>query len=155
GVENLPLRPDPRGAVPLAAVLSDERQADLAEAGFVVVGCRPNRDAAFVVHAPTVHRSTRYDEPGAHAEARAHAALPTQIFLSRAAQFLVAFQAELAVGADADSIRADLEGRLRALMGEAGGEVPVDAVTVEPVGSDQLVIRLRPPSAVFENSVSL
>lgn len=160
-VEGLPMRSDVAGAVPLSAVLSDERQADFANEGFVVIGCRLNRDAAFVTHAPTVHRPARYDDPEADAEARTHASLPGRIFASRAAQFLMVFEDEISAeptGAAARSILAsDIRDRLTRLMARAGGVVADDAVSVELVGpkGDGLAIRLRPPAAILDERLSV
>ncbi|HEX7070060.1 MAG TPA: type VI secretion system contractile sheath large subunit [Rhodothermales bacterium] len=149
GVEGLPLRRDSRGAVSTAAILSEDRQADFAEAGFVVVGCRLNRDDAFPVYAPTVRRAEAFDDPASRAEASEHASLPARLFLARVAQYALAFENELAEGGDLESARTEVHSRFRALMGED------DAVDVEAVGEGQLAIRLRPPASILEEPVSL
>lgn len=157
-VGDLPLRQKGGKATPLAVQLSEEKQDELARAGFVVLGAEDNRDAAYVAHAPTARRPPAYDDPRATTEARAHATLPCQLFVARAAQYLLRLQDELEPGPTVEEQAADVEARLRAFL---RGPEPLDpdAVTVQCVdeGPRQgtLTVRLRPPRWVLGRRISL
>ncbi len=160
-IEGLPVRKTAGGHAPLAAMLPERKQNELADAGFVVLGCRMNSDQAFVTHAPTVRRAGTYDSVEAGDEMRSHLSLSSQLFVARAAQFLLAFQKDVAPGTHFEQVRTELSSRLVKLFGASGQTVPADAVNVEHVPQDQfpdhelLEIRLRPPTSVLNEQVSL
>lgn len=157
GVEGLPLLEHPRGASPLGAVLSGDRQADFAEAGFTVVSGRLNRDAAYISHAPSIFQPERYGDSESDTEAAVHASLPCQLFTSRAAQFLLVFKEELGEGLAPEAVREELAERLRTLLSRGGRPAAPESVEVDLHNGDahMLVVRLRPPAEVLEERVSL
>lgn len=160
-VENLHVSKSKQGHIPLAVMLSEHKQAELADSGFLVLGCRPNRDEAYVAHAPTVQRPGLYESPDATDARRAHLSLPSQLFVSRAAQFLLAYQSQMEAGTPIEHVRIDLADRLRGLMAASGGQMPEDAVELLPVTRDGLelenilAVRLHPPAAIVDENVSL
>jgi type VI secretion system protein ImpC len=163
-VEDLPIWKTRSGAIPLGALLSEERQDEFADAGFAVLGCRPNHDAAYLARAPTVHRPDRYEDAAATAEARAHDTLACRLFVSRAAHFLLALQQEVAPGRPLAETETDVAARLRSFLsadGSAGSDVPEEAVSVEHVPEasspehDVLAVRLQPPADLLNPPVSL
>lgn len=87
-VEDLPLyrvaKPDAQEMqIPLEALLSAQLAEDLAESGFTPFTCKPNRDSAYLLRAPMLHRAKRYDDEAATAASRAMAHLPYQLLASR------------------------------------------------------------------------
>jgi predicted component of type VI protein secretion system len=154
-LEDLPVWTSDTGHVPLAAVVSGEKQTELAEAGFVVLSCEPDRDTLCVTYAPTVRRVGRYANEAERTEALAHASLASQLFVARAAQLLLAYQEALQPGAVLSDVQSDLAGRLRALMRTTSE----DSVQVDPVqgapGRHVLAVRLRPPPGILPQPVSL
>ncbi len=160
-IENLPTWKSGRGHIPLAVQLPEHKQAELGDAGFVVLGCRPNRDSAYVAHAPTVHDTGTYESREATDAMQSHASLPCRLFVSRAAQFLLAFQGRIASGTPVDQVQSDLSSRLNALMSASGHAAPAGAVEIEHVPEvglpdhEVFAIRLRPPKTILDESVSL
>lgn len=160
-VEGLPVWKTGGGYIPLAAMLPERKQAELSDAGFVVLGCRPNSDQAFVTHAPTVRRAGSYESVDVTDELRTHLSLPSQLFVARAAQFLLAFQSGITQGANIEHVKSELSSRLIKLFSASGHALEDDAVYVEHVAQEQfpehevLEVRLRPPASVLNEPVSL
>lgn len=160
-VEDLPIWNSSAGAIPLAALLSEQKQDELRDAGFTVLGCRPNHDAAYIAEAATVHRPDRYEDPAATAEARAHDTLACRLFVARAAHFLLMLQEEVADGGSLAEVQADVAERLQSFLATSGHGVPDESVYVEHVAEastaeyEMLAVRLRPPPAVLSPPVSL
>jgi type VI secretion system protein ImpC len=160
-VENLPVRSTTAGAMPVSALFPVETQAELSEAGFAALGAHLNRDFVYAEHLPTVYRPETYDDPEATAEARTHASLSCQLFVSRAAQFLLGIQEELKPGQDMDRVREDVKARLESFLGLEGASSPEEAISIEPVeeaeipGKELLAVRLYPPRSIFARPVSL
>lgn len=160
-IDNLPVRTTGGGSTPLAALLSETKQSDLADAGFVVLGSRRNHDAAYIVYAPTSRYTDTYDTAVATEEARAHNSLPSQLFVSRAAHFLLVFQNEITPGTGIADVEAELTSRLKSLLGTVGESLPDGAVSVDHLPEAQLPdhdvlrIRLRPPRSVLNKPVDL
>jgi type VI secretion system ImpC/EvpB family protein/type VI secretion system ImpB/VipA family protein len=69
--------------IPLEALLSGQLAEDLAASGFTPLICKPNRDSAYVLWAPMLHRPEIYDDAAATAASRAMAHLPYQLLASR------------------------------------------------------------------------
>lgn len=87
-VENLPLysvsSPDAQEIqIPLEAMLSAQLAKDLAGSGFTSLICKPNRDSAYVLRAPMLHRAEVYDDESATATSHAMTHLPYQLLASR------------------------------------------------------------------------
>jgi type VI secretion system protein ImpC len=160
-IGGLPLWMGSGAAIPLGALLPEHKQAELSEAGFVVLGCRINRDSAYIAHAPTVRRVGTYETAEAADEERAHFSLACQLFVTRAAQFLLSFQRDIERGASIGQVQSDLSSRLRSLLSGSGHDVPEGAVSIEHLSEVQLPehevleVRLSPPLAILDNSVRL
>ncbi len=142
-IENLPVWKSGGTLLPLAVALSDEKQAELADAGFLVLACKPDTDAAFLTHTPMVWKG-----PGAAAS------LADSLFLGRIAEYLTVFRRSLTEGATSAGAAADLQGGLRAFLGLSAGhdEAAVEVSEVDADGGDapaMLVIRIRPPSRLL------
>ena len=156
-VGDLPLRPTGRGRTPLAALLPDDKAAELAGAGFVVLTGTADRDALRIAHAPNLARPQIFDDPEKTAHAAAHATLGCGLFTARAAHRMLTLPAELDPAASVDAKRAQIVARLRAFLGDA----PEDAVAAEPVpdagieGHDLFAVRLQPPRSVLAHPVHL
>ena len=87
-VEDLPLYQsgEPGGQelqLPLAAMLSGQLAEDLAEAGFTPFICIPNRDSAYALRAPMMHRPEVYGDEAITVASRAMNHLPYQLLASR------------------------------------------------------------------------
>ncbi len=160
-LDNLPTWPSPSGQTPLAALLTEQKQGELRDAGFVVLGGRPDRDVVYLTQAPTVARPPHYDSAEANREAWAHASLACRLFTARAAQFLLRFQHEQTPGADLADVEVELRRRLRGFLQGTGPAWPDDAIHVEYVPEaatdayDVLAVRLQPPPAVLDYPVRL
>ncbi|HET6567176.1 MAG TPA: type VI secretion system contractile sheath large subunit [Rhodothermales bacterium] len=159
-IEDLPTWSSRRGQIPLGTILPESQQADLAALGFTVLGCKPDRDVAYVTHAPTVRYVDAYESASSRGEAVSHASLPCQLFVSRAAQFMLAFQSEASAGVPRQNLQSDLSTRLRALL-DVPGAGEDDSVVVERhegasnEARDVFTVRIRPPRSVLDDSVSL
>ena len=166
-IEDLPTQAVRGGQSPLAALLPGSKQSELARAGFIVLGAKPNHDAIRIVHAPTVRRPDTYDDPGASAEARAHASLRCRLFVARAAHHLLNIQDELEPGDTVEAVQRELIEAMALFMGvpvpegEGGEEDEIPAVSVEHVTNvdlpehELLAVRLQPPPAVMQPGVRL
>ena len=87
-VEDLPLysRAEPNEQemqIPLEALLSGQLAEDLAGSGFTPLVCKPNRDSAYVLWAPMLHRPEVYGDAAATAASRAMTHLPYQLLANR------------------------------------------------------------------------
>lgn len=155
-VEDLPLWKQGQRPAPLAAVFSTGKQRELASAGFAVFSAR--NDAASLVHAPSIKRTPALENAMATREARLHAALPCQLFVARAAHFLLQLQGEVEPGTSVEEARAQLADRFRTWMhaSDAPEAVEVEHVAeAEIEGHELLAVRLQPPSDVLEDTVRL
>lgn len=160
-VDDLPLWRSSQGRTPLAALVPDAKLAEFAKGGFTVLGGRPNHDALHIARAQTIAAPEAYEDLMAATEARIHVTLPCQLFVARAAQFVIALQEQLPAVADVEQVRQDVEKRLRAMLHVPGQTVPREAVEVEHVpeaaqqGAVLYAVRLRPPTHVLDRPVSL
>lgn len=170
-IEDLPVQKVRGGQSPLAALLPGSKQSELARAGFIVLGARPDHDAIRVVHAPMVRRPDTYDDPDASAEARAHASLPCRLFVARAAHYLLLLKAGIEPGPSIDALREEITAAMASFLGVSVPEEPgadgedeeaeERAISVEHVTNvnlpdhELLAIRLRPPKPVLSPRVQL
>ena len=69
--------------IPLEALLSGQLAEDLAGSGFTPLICKPNRDSAYVLWAPMLHRPEVYDDAAATSASRAMTHLPYQLLANR------------------------------------------------------------------------
>ena len=107
-IDDLPVHAVRGGQTPLAALLPGSKQSELGGAGFIVLGGKADHDAVRVVHASMVQRPDTYDDPAASAEARAHASLPCQLFVARAAHHLLALQNRMEPSGSIEDIRQEV-----------------------------------------------
>lgn len=112
---------------PLEALIPSGRISDLAEQGVIALSGRPDHDAIFVMHAPTVYRSG--SERGR---------LPYQLFVAVVAQELEAFRRSVEGGASGGSLPDDpqqlgdvLRKELERVLGNSGPGSFVD-LQLEP-----------------------
>ncbi len=162
-IEDLPVQTVRGGQSPLAALLPGSKQSELAQAGFIVLGGKPNHDAIQVVHAPMVRRPDTYDDPDASAEARAHASLRCRLFVARAAHHLLVLEDALEPGDSVEAVQRELTEAMASFMGvpvpEEDDEAPAVFVehvtTVELPDHELLAVRLQPPSSVIRPQVRL
>ena len=156
-VADLPLHETTRGRTPLAALLPEDKAAELADAGFAVLTGEPNRDALRIAHAPNLARPQTFDDPEKTAHAAAHATLGCGLFTARAAHRMLALPAELDPADSVEAKREQIVRRLRAFLRDA----PEDAVSADPVpdaeieGHDLFAVRMQPPRSVLAHPVHL
>ncbi|MBT8399862.1 MAG: type VI secretion system contractile sheath large subunit [Rhodothermia bacterium] len=160
-LEEIELWKAPTGNIPLSAAISGDKQAELEEAGFVVLGCRLNSDSMYVARAPTAYKPNLSGEPEADSEARSHASLATQVFLSRIAQCLIALRNEIPSDTPTDAVISELDRRLSAFLAAKGEPPAQDCVSVEYVPeaggehSRVFAVRIRPPGSLVPHPLSL
>ncbi|GIV60320.1 MAG: hypothetical protein KatS3mg043_1409 [Rhodothermaceae bacterium] len=160
-VEDLPLWRSPQGQTPLSVLIPDAKLSEFAKAGFVVLQGRPNHDALHVARALTVGRPETYEDLMAATEARVHVTLPCQLFVARAAHYVLALQHRLQPTPDPAQTRQQIWQHLQALFRTEGQPVPAEAVEVEHVKEANLpehelfAVRLRTPPYVLSRPVSL
>ena len=136
-LEDLPVQAVRGGQSPLAALLPGSTQSELARAGFIVLGARPNDDTVRVVHASMVKQPATYDDPEAAAEARAHASLPCQLFVARAAHALLALEADLPPGGSIEEARQAVAEAMASFLGVPTPDLPPAAGdSEEPTDGD-------------------
>jgi len=174
-IEDLPVQPVRGGSSPLECLLPGSKLSELARAGFIVLGGRPDRDMAQVVHASMVRRPETYDDPVASRRARKHESLPCRLFVSRAAHRLLTLKEEIEVTGSMDSIRNEVTSAMASFMGipmpDQAGEKETEeedspdsethAVSVEHVTNVDLprhelfAVRLSPPDTALAADVRL
>lgn len=158
-VGDLPVHATGRGRTPLAALLPEDKAAELADAGFVVLTGAADRDTLRVAHAPNLARPQTFDDPEKTAHSAAHATLGCGLFTARAAHRMLALPGELDPAASLETKQQHIAARLRAFLG--GADVPEEAVSVEPVpaaeieGHDLFAVRMQPPRSVLAHPVHL
>ena len=106
-------------AIPLQALLSMENAGDLAQSGFTALICQPNRDAAYLLHAPVLRIPENY--PGRVAPAAQDlTSLPYQLLASRVTTLLGAHRDLFGEGGDADQIAANAQKILDGILAGTG-----------------------------------
>ena len=125
--------PGPGGEarVPLEVILPQSKQGEFYEAGFAVLGCRPNQDLAHLTFAPTVYKPGVYEDDEMSAAARLQSTLPCQIFFTHLTNYLLRFKNEIAGALDVEQVVRELTSRLEAVLKIGNGELPAGAVQVE------------------------
>lgn len=156
-VENLPIRKGRMGGMTLAALLADRSIAEFAANGILPLASTLNRDHAALTQTPTTRHVARTNDAAANAEAFANASLPSALFSSRTAQFLLMAQRALA-GLSRDEMEAALGARLRSFLGSPDG---ASNVTLEHVAEgstpdyELFAVRLLPPPSAVPYPVRL
>ncbi len=164
-IENLPLwnysASGVSARIPLEMKIPESKEVELSEAGFAVLSCRPNDDAAHVAFAPVVHRPEKFDEAEANEEARLHATLACQLMTARIAQHLLRFERELTPSLAPEKLQAELAAHLQALFKSAGTTLAPEAMTIEvsesPEHADRwyAALRLHPPEEILGRGTSV
>ncbi len=117
--------------IPLDVSLSQSKEKEFVDNGFVLLSSRINDNKASVLSAPTVHRPKKYTTPEDTKEARMHATLPYQLFATRMAHYLRRIMEEVSTGLTAEQVQEQFAGKLRSILAKPGVELPQEAVTVE------------------------
>jgi type VI secretion system protein ImpC len=164
-IENLPLwNYSATGVsvrIPLELKLPESKEVEFSEAGFAILSCRPNDDAAYVAFAPVAHRPEKFDEAEANEEARLHATLACQLMTARLAQHLLRFERELATGLAPEKLQAGLAAHLQALFKSAGTPLAPEAMAIEisesPEHADRwyAALRLYSPEEILGRETSV
>lgn len=164
-IENLPLwNYSATGVsvrIPLEVKLPEDKEVEFSEAGFAVLSCRPNDDAAHVAFAPAAHRPEKFEEAAANEEARLHATLACQLMTARIAQHLLRFERELAPGLAPEKLQAALAAHLQALFKSTRAPLAPEAITIEisesPEHADRwyAALRLYAPEEILGRETSV
>jgi type VI secretion system protein ImpC len=147
--------------IPLDVMLPESKLVEFSEAGFVVLGCRPDDDSAYVRFAPTVHRPETYDDADTTSEARIHSTLACQLLASSIAHHMLMLQGELTPGLSAAQLEVELRSSLQTILKTGGAEISPDSVTIEisdnPDRPDHynVTVRLRPPAEILGQEICL
>lgn len=164
-VENLPLwtsRVAGRDTqIPLGVLLSQSKALEFAEAGFLVLSCQMNDDAAFVLSAPTIHRPETYSTDEATRDARLHVTLPYQLFATHLAHYVLRVTQDISTGLTPENIQTLLTTQFSTILGAKGMTSPEDIVTVEVSENEDnpayydVVLRFQPPFQILGRTVDL
>jgi type VI secretion system protein ImpC len=148
-------------SIPLDVLFPQSKELEFVDAGFVLLSCRINDDAACVLSAPTVHRPKKYSTPEETKEAQLHATLPYQLFATRMAHYLRRLVRDVSTGLTAEQAQEMLTAKFRPILTKTGIELPEEAVTVEVEESEEnpeyydVVLRIRPPFQILGRNVDL
>jgi type VI secretion system protein ImpC len=164
-VENLPLwksRAAGRDVrIPLDVLFPQSKELEFADAGFALLSCRINDDAACVLYAPTVYRTKKYSTPEETKESQLHATLPYQLFATRMAHYLRRIVRDDATGLTAEQAQEMLTAKFRGILAKTDGELSEEAVTVEVEESEEkpeyydVFLRVRSPFQILGRGVDL
>jgi type VI secretion system protein ImpC len=160
-IGDLPLWSAPQGRTPLAVLIPDGSLSEYMKAGFVVLSGKPNHDGISVARAQTVCLPEAYEDLMAATEAKIHVTLACQLFVARAAHYVILLSENLSMGEDVAQTQQEITKYMRAFFHTEGQLVPQDAVWVEHVpesGLDEhelFAIRLQTPSYILDRRVSL
>jgi len=106
-------------AIPLHALLSVDNADDLAQFGFATLTCQPNRDAAYLLHAPTLRTPQNY--PGHAAQAAQDlTSLPYQLLASRVTALLGAHHDLLLDGGNPEHIAENAQKIIDSMLADTG-----------------------------------
>ncbi|MBI3774285.1 MAG: type VI secretion system contractile sheath large subunit [Gammaproteobacteria bacterium] len=95
-------------AIPLRTLLSLENTEDLAQFGFAALSCQPNRDAAYLLNAPTLRSGQELTS------------LPYQLLASRVTALLGAHRDLLLDGGDPEHITANAQKIIDSMFADTG-----------------------------------
>jgi type VI secretion system protein ImpC len=164
-IENLPLwnysATGVSARIPLEVKLPESKEVELSEAGFSVLSCRPNDDAAYVAFAPVVHHPEKFEEAEASEEARLHATLACQLMTARIAQHLLRFERGLAAVLAPEKLQAELAAHMQALFKSTGTSLASEAMTIEISESPEhaerwyAALRLYTPEEILGRATSV
>jgi type VI secretion system protein ImpC len=157
------------GGASVSAQFTGSMQSELARAGFTVVD--EDGGGIRIVHAPSVHEPTAYDDPSAAAEARTKASLPCRLFLSRVAHRLFTLKRELDLTAPLDTLQKTVTAEMETFLNV---EPPKDGTATDTADADEeqivrvdhvsdvdlpnqevLAVRLRPPNRILSADARL
>jgi predicted component of type VI protein secretion system len=112
--------------IPLEMMPSAQLAEDLAGYGFTPLICKPNRDSAYVLWAPMLHRPEVYDDGDSTAASRAMAQLPYQLFASRISQVLMNIIPRLGSRSlSADDLGKAIGNAVKQLIADTGSDASV------------------------------
>jgi len=140
GLGDLPVRSvSDRGveaAIPLEVLPSDDAVREAAKAGFALLTCAPNSDAAVLARAPMLHR-------GSGGEAPATTTLADQLFVGRFARAVRQLAATIPAGTDPHAAEQVATITLREMLDRAAPPGPDIVARVER-SSGVLAVTVRP-----------
>lgn len=164
-VENLPVwqyRVAGRDVrIPLDVSLTQSREKEFVDSGFVLLSSRINDDKAVILGAPTIHRPKKYTTQEETEQARLRATLPYQLFATRMSHYLRRIVQEVSTGLTAEQMQRALAGKLRLILEESGGGVSPDVVMVQVSDSKEqpdyydAALHVRPPFQILGRKVDL
>ncbi|NNE34134.1 MAG: hypothetical protein HKN13_02790 [Rhodothermales bacterium] len=157
-IEDLPIWSGEAGTIALEAALTEGKLRELGDTGFTAFGCRANEDKAFVAAFATASKPGTFETDEETAESRVHSTLPCQLFVSRAAHFLLAMQAEIQESKSIEDAQREVLSRCNAFMGVSDDPSVVEVSHIEGAGGDgqeAIAIRLSPPATVVPQPFSL
>ena len=106
-------------AIPLCTLLSAENTDDLAQFGFASLTCQPNRDAVYLLRAPTLRAAEKHPGRATHT-AQELTSLPYQLLASRVTALLGAHRDLLLEGGNAQHIAANTQKIIDSLLADTG-----------------------------------
>jgi type VI secretion system protein ImpC len=158
-IEDLPLAEHllPSGdttQIPLETIFLKDRQYDFFEAGFMVLQCGENQDAAILLQSPTAHRPEKYSDARETEISRWRATLTYQMVASRFVQHLAPLLSSLVTSGSPSEIQAWIERGLRRLANLDALEVRIQESKERP-GFWDLHLRIRPGPAIWTLPVDI
>jgi len=141
--------------------LSQGREKEFVDEGFVLLSSRVNDNKAIILSAPTIHRPKTYTDQKETEESRLHATLPYQLFASRMTHYLRLMVREISTGLTAEQVQRALAGKLQLALAKSGAGLPPEAVMVEVSGSENepdyysATLRIKPPFQILGRDVHL
>ncbi|MFC1716174.1 type VI secretion system contractile sheath large subunit [Candidatus Poribacteria bacterium] len=147
--------------IPLDVSLTQSREKEFVDSGFVLFSSRINDDKAAILGAPTIHRPKIYTTPEETDRARMHATLPYQLFATRMTHYLRRIAQEVSTGLTGEQMQRAITGKLQLILKELCGDVSSDVVMVQVSDSKEqpdyydVSLRIRPPFQILGRRVDL
>ena len=146
--------------IPLDVSLTQSREKEFMNSGFLLFSSRINDDKAIILGASTICRPKKYESPEETEQARLHATLPYQLFATRMTHYLGRIAREVSTGLTAQQMQRAIAGKLRLILEELCGEVSSDVLMVQVSDSKepnyyQVALRISPPFQILGRRVEL
>jgi len=146
--------------IPLDVSLTQSREKEFVDSGFLLFSSRINDDKAIILGAPTICRPKKYTTQEETEQARLHATLPYQLFATRMTHYLGRIAREVSTGLTAQQMQRAIAGKLQLILKELCGEVSADVLMVQVSDSKdpnyyQVALRVSPPFQILGQRVEL
>jgi len=113
--------------IPLEAMLTAQLAEDLGESGFTPFTCKPNRDSAYLLWVPMLHRAEVYDDEAATASSKAMPHLPYQLLACRISEAILSNIPGLRLGAvSANELGTAIDGFMQQFLANTGAGTAVN-----------------------------